>query len=432
MKFKLSFVIILLLSLFLMSNCKKKEKSTSEPAPQVPSPLPQLSTSAVTSITDSTALSGGAVTSEGTSAITAVGICWDTLPNPTTLRNKTNNGAGTGTYVSKLTGLKINKKYYVRAYATNASGTAYGNEISFLSPVVKPWVKSLSASTYSLSCFLNIGTNIYAGTTNNGVIFSSDTGNTWISKGLVGSSIKNIVKKNTFLFAVGSFGSLSRSSDDGASWVSINSNFPYSVYVSGLGVNGDKLIAGTDSSAFISNDDGNSWTRINNGLPKRQPGFGGGQVGEILSNAQQLFAVAYTFVGPGSAPATYKYDEANNIWNSISYDAPIYDLNFSGNNIIGLGYRFNIFGIPKISKDNGLTWSEISNTSYSNNRVYNNWVLLSGASKFLISSDNGDNFTTIKPLGLPNFSSTYNQTFISANYVWIFISGAGVYKYRYD
>ncbi len=96
-----------------------------------------ISTTAITSITTTTAASGGDITSDGSSAITARGVCWSTSSIPTvSLSTKTSDGTGTGPFTSSITGLTANTKYYVRAYATNSVGTAYGNEVNFttLSP----------------------------------------------------------------------------------------------------------------------------------------------------------------------------------------------------------------------------------------------------------------------------------------------------------
>lgn len=94
--------------------------------------LATLTTTTVSSITSTTASSGGNITSDGGSAITARGIVWSTSQNPTiALTTKTNNGTGTGSFTSNLTGLSPSTVYYVRAYATNSAGTAYGNQSSF-------------------------------------------------------------------------------------------------------------------------------------------------------------------------------------------------------------------------------------------------------------------------------------------------------------
>ena len=93
--------------------------------------LPQITTANVTSITANTAVCGGNVTSDGNATITARGVCWSTSPNPTITDNKTTDGSGIGSFTSNITGLTLNTTYYVRAYATNEKGTAYGEEKSF-------------------------------------------------------------------------------------------------------------------------------------------------------------------------------------------------------------------------------------------------------------------------------------------------------------
>ena len=78
-----------------------------------------------------TATGGGNVTADGGGNVTARGICWSTSQNPTIAGSHTTNGTGTGSFTSSMTGLTANTTYYVRAYATNSAGTAYGEEVSF-------------------------------------------------------------------------------------------------------------------------------------------------------------------------------------------------------------------------------------------------------------------------------------------------------------
>jgi hypothetical protein len=101
--------------------------STSIPCVLVPS----VTTAAVSSIAQTSAISGGNITSDGGGEITARGVCWSNSPNPTIADNKTIDGSGVGTFSSNLATLTPNTTYYVKAYATNSVGTAYGNEINF-------------------------------------------------------------------------------------------------------------------------------------------------------------------------------------------------------------------------------------------------------------------------------------------------------------
>jgi len=93
--------------------------------------VPSVTTSSVTPGT-TTANGGGNVTSDGGAPVTARGICWSTSANPTLSNSFTVDGNGTGSFNSSMTGLLPNATtYYVRAYATNAYGTVYGNQITF-------------------------------------------------------------------------------------------------------------------------------------------------------------------------------------------------------------------------------------------------------------------------------------------------------------
>jgi hypothetical protein len=93
--------------------------------------LPTVSTTAISNISNTTANSGGVVTSQGSSPVTARGVCWSTSPNPTLLNSFTIDASGTGAFTSVMGSLSSNTTYYVRAYATNTSGTAYGIQETF-------------------------------------------------------------------------------------------------------------------------------------------------------------------------------------------------------------------------------------------------------------------------------------------------------------
>ena len=93
--------------------------------------LPALITQVVNNITSSSATVGGIVTTDGGAAVFDRGICYSIIPTPTVSDNCVHIGQGTGSFSDNLTGLSPNTTYYVRAYAMNSVGTAYGNEVSF-------------------------------------------------------------------------------------------------------------------------------------------------------------------------------------------------------------------------------------------------------------------------------------------------------------
>ena len=93
--------------------------------------LPRIITRSVGSITDTSAICGGEVRNDGNDEVIARGVCWSTSPNPTIADAHSTDGVGLGFYSGSLQGLVPGETYYVRAYATNYVGTAYGNQLSF-------------------------------------------------------------------------------------------------------------------------------------------------------------------------------------------------------------------------------------------------------------------------------------------------------------
>lgn len=91
---------------------------------------PAVTTTTVTSITSTSAIGGGDVTSSGDTAVTARGVVYGTSPNPTGGTRISHTGT-TGSFVSLLTGLLPNVTYYVKAYATNTTATSYGSDATF-------------------------------------------------------------------------------------------------------------------------------------------------------------------------------------------------------------------------------------------------------------------------------------------------------------
>ena len=99
--------------------------------------VPLISTVAATTITATTAVSGGTITYAGITSVTANGVCWSTSPNPTIADNSTNDTLGT-TFTSTLSNLLPSTIYYIRAYATNSAGTGYGTQVSFTTKMLPP------------------------------------------------------------------------------------------------------------------------------------------------------------------------------------------------------------------------------------------------------------------------------------------------------
>jgi len=147
-------------------------------SPPLPQELPAtLTTMDVFTITSTTASSGGIITDNGDGGITASGVCWSIVQNPTVNDSKTSLGAGSGAFFSILTNLTPNTTYYVRAYATTSSGTTYGNQVTFST---RP---SISDSTVPVVITTSV-TEITVASAVIGSLITTDGGQGIIDKGI--------------------------------------------------------------------------------------------------------------------------------------------------------------------------------------------------------------------------------------------------------
>jgi hypothetical protein len=166
-----------------------------------PPALPTVTTTGVSLITNSSASSGGMVTSDGGAPLTAWGVCWSTSANPTLANSFSQNTVSSGSFSSALSGLTQNTTYYVRAYATNSAGTAYGNELSFTTlTIVLPTVTTTAVSAITGS-FANSGGAVTsdgnAGLSAWGVCWSTSANPT-----LANSFLQNTVSSGSFSSAL--------------------------------------------------------------------------------------------------------------------------------------------------------------------------------------------------------------------------------------
>ena len=111
--------------------------------------LPTVTTKPITDISDNKATSGGNVTADGRAKVTARGVCWSKKEYPTIEDEHTQNGSGIGEFKSQLTNLEAGATYYVRAYATNRVGTAYGQQLTLSSLTGLPQVTTDEVSNIS-------------------------------------------------------------------------------------------------------------------------------------------------------------------------------------------------------------------------------------------------------------------------------------------
>lgn len=128
---------------------------------------PVLSTMDVTSITSTTAISGGHISNDFGKNIISKGLCWNTSESPTIKNDTTMDTSESLSFSSRISKLEPSTKYYVRAYATSSEGTGYGNSIAFqtlVNPWLQfsgiPWDKRMEAFSFAIGDFVYIGTGV--------------------------------------------------------------------------------------------------------------------------------------------------------------------------------------------------------------------------------------------------------------------------------
>ena len=134
-KFIKTLCVVFFIFITITYSCKKDE-------------VPTLTTSEINNITGTTATAGGVITDEGSGSVIAKGVCYGTSTNPTIEDNITSDGTGAGTFTSNITGLNGAKTYFLRAYATNSAGTAYGATKTFTTLGTAPSVVTNTVTTY--------------------------------------------------------------------------------------------------------------------------------------------------------------------------------------------------------------------------------------------------------------------------------------------
>ena len=147
--------------------------------------LPDVATGSAISKATSLTISGEVIANGGYS-VTERGFCYsNTNSEPTLADTKTRSGSGNGSYSASIAPLDVATIYYVRAYATNSIGTAYGN------------IVTISTTNGSATVTTNAITNIKALTATGGVNVTDAGGATLQSCGICWSTNPNPTINNT-------------------------------------------------------------------------------------------------------------------------------------------------------------------------------------------------------------------------------------------
>ena len=169
--------------------------------------VPTIITTAITQITETTAVAGGNVTSDGGASVTERGVVYSTNPNPviTNLNNTIRPcGSGTGAFTYTMTGLQANTTYYVRAYAKNDVGTAYGEEVSF---TTKEQSSTPNNGTENGYAYVDLGLSVKWATCNVGANSLEDYGD-YFAWGE--TSTKSTYNWSTYKYCNGSYNTLTK------------------------------------------------------------------------------------------------------------------------------------------------------------------------------------------------------------------------------
>jgi photosystem II stability/assembly factor-like uncharacterized protein len=391
---------LLLLSLFCLftSSCNKKVVDTT----------PTVLTLGVVSITTATASGSFEVLSNGYENITAAGSCYSSTNNqPTLLSDRfTNDATSTGAYNSVLTGLSENTTYYVRAYATNPSGTTYGNLVIFQTSA--GWAKQISGTNTILnSIYFTDASNGYAVGNNGTILKTTNAGISWVAKSSgTTSNLNSIYFINTTTgYIVGDNGTI-LTTNDSSTWATqaggTNNNLN-SVYFTdanhgyAVGANG-----------IILSFDGANWTSQTNGA----------------NNLNSVCFVGATGCAVGANGTILTTNNYGNIWVTQSGGTSnlLNSVYFTSANT---GYAVGVNGTILQTNNAGFTWTaQTSNTGNELQSVYfsdaNNGYAVGVGSTILATSNGGSTWS--KQPG--NTSNILYSVFIAGSHAYA-VGGGG-------
>ena len=187
------------------------------------------------------------------------------------------------------------------------------------------------------------GTNIFAGTAQNGVYLTNSNCSTWtsVNNGLTNTFVKALAISGTNIFA-GTNGGLFLSNNNGNNWTPVSNGLSDTTVLS-LAVSGTNIFAGTNDGVFSSTNNGTSWTSLNNGL---------------TDTVVRAIAIDGTNIFAGTNGGMYLSTNNGNSWTVINNGLTNTDVRAIA--IKGTKIFAATWGGIFLSIDNGSTWTQIS------------------------------------------------------------------------
>jgi pectin methylesterase-like acyl-CoA thioesterase len=336
-------------------------------SPSIAAGFPVATTTAATYISTTYLTTGGKVWADSGATVTAKGVCWSTS-SPATIgvSNYTTDGTGTGSFTSSITGLTANTLYYIRSYATNSTGTSYGNEImvTTYAAVVVPTVTTNTVSSIGVHTALSGGK-------------ITDWGGADITaKGLCWSTSANptLVDNNT---NDGTGIAAFTRSMSGLSATTLYHVRAYATNGAGTGYGFDSTFttatASKDSTVIVAKDGSGDYTRVCDALRKVPANYTGKWTifvkKGIYFERDTLLATSFNVNLIGE-------DRDSTVITNWIYS----DYNSSGNPGTGGTYTFLILGFDFVAK----------NITFQNTYWPNRWGVISGTQAVAVMTNGGD------------------------------------------
>ncbi len=416
---------------------------------------PAVTTQAVTDIGYTTATGNGNLTALGVPNATAYGVCWNTAGTPTISDSHTDKGSAsaTGAFTSSITGLLSATTYYVRAYATNASGTVYGSEVSFPTSNPYNWYALGTGAGNEVFSIAVSGNDVYAGglftsmggTGINGIAKWNGTVWTGLGAGVDDGAVLAIAVNGNDVYIGGIFTNVSGTSIpkiakwNGSSWSSITTTAPPDGNVSSLLIFNNELYA---AGSFVNIDgilvngiakwNGTTWSAMGTGAS-------GGSVQTLATDGSNLYAGG-AFLAINGIPANGIAKWDGNQWSALGTGivGAVSAIAIMNGNVYAGGSFINASGVDNtrnLAKWDGTNWSSIgvldlgtriSALAASNGALYAGGYFdaISGVSANNIAKWNGNSWSRIGTVASNGVNLTVNSLAVQSSSSSMIVGGS--------